>query len=56
MDATKLRDTIAQARADAQTELAEMRKSWDRVAQDVFSAFVTRLVAGRAEGAPRTRP
>jgi hypothetical protein len=35
----------AQAHDAAQIEIAEMRKSWDRVAQDVFSAFVTRLVA-----------
>ncbi len=34
-----------QARDAARAEINEMRKSWDRVAQDVFAAFVTRLVA-----------
>jgi len=34
-----------QAHHAAQIEIAEMRKSWDRLAQDVFSAFVMRLVA-----------
>ena len=43
--------SIAQARSEARAEIAEMRKSWDRVAQDVFSAFVTRLVAEQATGA-----
>ena len=45
-----------QARDIAQTEIAELRKSWDRVAQDVFSAFVARLVAQQAGGGPGTLP
>jgi hypothetical protein len=34
-----------------------MRKSWDRVAQDVFAAFVARLVAEQGGGdSPVTPP
>ncbi len=40
--------TAAWARLDAHTEITEMRASWDRVARDVFSAFVARLVAQQA--------
>lgn len=40
----------------AQAEITELRKSWDRVAQDVFSAFVARLVAQQAGGNPEALP
>jgi hypothetical protein len=43
---TSVHDAVTAARA----EISEMRKSWDRVAQDVFAAFVERLVAQRGAG------
>ena len=46
--------TAAWARLDAHTEITEMRASWDRVARDVFSAFVTRLVAQQADQSEST--
>lgn len=53
---TDLTLAAEQARDAAQTEIAELRKSWDRVAQDVFSAFVARLVAQQAGGGPSALP
>jgi hypothetical protein len=43
--ALRLAGVAEEARTVAQAQFAEMRKSWDRVAEDVFAAFVTRLVA-----------
>jgi hypothetical protein len=51
VDPNDLELAAAQARAAARHEMSEMRDRWDRVAQDVFSAFVARLVAERAESA-----
>lgn len=49
--ADAVRTLARNARDDAQDEINEMRKRWDRIAQDVFSAFVAELVAKRG-GAP----
>ena len=40
------------ARTTARQTVAEMRKSWDRVAEDVFAAFVQRMVADQQAAAP----
>jgi hypothetical protein len=47
VDPDQLAVLADQGRVAAQAEVTEMRKSWDRVAQDVFSAFVARLVVQR---------
>jgi hypothetical protein len=48
VDPGQLAAIADQGRVAAQSEVTEMRKSWDRVAQDVFSAFVARLVVQRS--------
>lgn len=47
---------VVAARTAAHERIVEMRASWDRVAQDVFTAFVTELVheQGRTDAAPPT--
>ncbi len=52
IDEAELTPAIAQARLEARATVAEMRKSWDRAAQDVFSAFVERLAAERDNSDP----
>ncbi|MBN2562707.1 MAG: hypothetical protein JXQ75_17415, partial [Phycisphaerae bacterium] len=47
LDEVRLTEAVSQARLEAMKDVSEMRKSWDRVAQDVFSAFVERLAAER---------
>ncbi len=44
----KIASANAQARAEARAAVTEMRERWDRIAQDVFSAFVGRLAAEKA--------
>lgn len=52
LTAAELDDATVQARGAARAEFVELRKSWDRVAEDVFAAFVARLVNERdADGA-----
>jgi hypothetical protein len=46
----QLADATTVAREAAQHEIAEMRKSWDRIARDVFSAFINELVARKPGG------
>lgn len=55
-DADQMAAVVAAARQAAQEEFAEMRKSWDRVAQDVFAAFVRQLVARHTGGDPQPTP
>ena len=50
----QLATAIAGARGEALSEVIELRKSWDRTAQDVFSAFVGRLAAERGADSPRS--
>ncbi|MHC4181297.1 MAG: hypothetical protein ACYSWU_27690, partial [Planctomycetota bacterium] len=45
IDPARVASTTAQAELAAHEEIEIMRKSWDRAAQDVFSAFVARLAA-----------
>jgi hypothetical protein len=47
LDQSRFEDAAARAKLDAYAEIAVMRKSWDRAAQDVFSAFVARLVTAQ---------
>ncbi len=49
LDAAHLAEAVAEARLEANEVVVEMRKSWDRAAQDVFSAFVERLAAERGQ-------
>lgn len=46
---------VSEARAAAHDRIAELRKSWDRVAQDVLAAFVARLASGQTGEAPSIR-
>ena len=52
----QLAETMSQARHAAAAQIAELRKNWDRVAQDVFAAFVARLVAQQAQIRPGAPP
>jgi hypothetical protein len=38
----------SESRAEATQQFTEMRERWDAAAQDVFSAFLARMVSGRA--------
>ena len=49
IDEARIASATAQARLEAREAVEEMRKSWDRTAEDVFSAFVERLAAEQAD-------
>jgi|GEM_PF-2589188 len=53
-DEARFTTTVAEARETARAAMLELRKSWDRTAQDVFAAFVDRLAAEQAAGLPPT--
>jgi len=47
VDQAQVAATVSEARAEARAEIAIMRKSWDRAAQNVLSAFMARLATER---------
>jgi hypothetical protein len=53
VDTEVIASATEQARNDAHAAVAEMRERWDRVAQDVFEAFVERLAAERTVDEPQ---
>ena len=51
VDDARMASATDQARVEAQATVLEMRESWDRVARDVFSAFVQRLATEQGDAA-----
>lgn len=56
VDQMKMASAVSKAKLDAHEVVVEMRKAWDRVAQDVFSAFVERMAAEKTDNAEGPKP